>query len=264
MNEQPMTRLRAPSAATVREQVRYYIELWLGAMFLKQEAYTYERDQKNPFGNGLIYIAIIGVLVALAGIVGTGLRYATLPSVDAIKNTVLVHLQAMPFYESLSANGLAMFEQQFNQNWNQFGSRYLGYPTDTNGFIGLMLTVLTIPLGYFIGWLIYGALVHVVARGWNPETSFAELLAPLALATSPQLLSVLMLFPNSGLSGVAISLWTLICNIVAIRVAYQTTTRRAVWAALFPILLLVVLLAVLVCAGLALLIPLSRTVGGAQ
>lgn len=263
MSEQSMTRVRAPSAATVREQVQHFIELWLGAMFLKQETYTYQRDKKNHFGNGLVYIGIIGVLVALAGILGAGLRYATLPSVDAIKNTVLAHLQAMPFYESLSANGLANFERQYDQSWNQFGSLFLGYPTDTNGFIGLMVTILTVPLGLIIGWLIYGALVHLVARSWNRETSFTELLAPLALATSPQLLNVLMIFPNTGLSGSAIALWTFICNVVAIRVAYQTTTRRAVWASLFPILLVVILVIGLVVLGLLLLIPFSRA-GGPQ
>lgn len=258
-----MTQVRAPSAESVRRRVRHFIELWLGAMFLKPEAYTYQRDKKNHFGNGLVYLAIIGVLVALAGIVGAGLRYATLPSVDAIKNTVLVHLQAMPFYEQFSANGLDQFERQFDQSWNQLGSLFLGYPTGTTAFVALMLTVLTTPLGLILGWLIYGALVHLIARGWNRETSFTELLAPLALASSPRLLSVLTLFPNTELSGVAISLWVFICNVVAIRIAYQTTTRRAVWGALFPVLLLVLAMIVLLVAGLLLVIPFSR-VGGPQ
>lgn len=264
MSEQPMNRVRAPSLASIREQVSYFDELWLGAMFLKQETYTYERDHKNHFGNGLLYIAVIGVLTAIAGIIGAGLRYATIPSADAIKGTVLAHLQAMPFYDAYTPQQVTAFEQQYNQTWNQFGSMFVGYPTDTNSFVSLMLTILTVPLGLAIGWVIYGALVHLVARGWNPETSFSELLAPLALATSPQLLNVLMLFPNSNVSGAAIGLWTFILNIFAIRIAYQTTMRRAVWAALFPLLLFLVLLIILVIGAVAVLVPVIRTVGGAQ
>src|SRR4051812_18157231 len=85
MSEQTLARVSAPSAATIRKQLAHFLELWRGAMFLKREIYTYERDQKNPFANGLLYIAVIGILVALASILGAGLRYATLPSADAIK-----------------------------------------------------------------------------------------------------------------------------------------------------------------------------------
>jgi hypothetical protein len=115
-----------------------------------------------------------------------------------------------------------------------------------------------------IGWFIYGALVHLVARGWNPETSFSEMLAPLALASSPQLLSVLALFPSTGISGLVIALWTFICNVVAIRVAYNTSTRRAVWGALFPILVLFILVLVLAIGLLAIFVPIIRAVGVAR
>ncbi len=261
---QSLSQVKLPSAESVRAQIVRVSELWLGAMFLKHAAYAYERERKNPLGNGLVYLAVIGVLVALAGILGAGLRFATAPSLDAIKNTVLVHLQAMPFFNNFSLAGQDSFLQTYNRWWDQFGTTVLGYPGNEGGVAALGLTLLTTPLGLIIGWFIYGALVHLVARGWNPETSFSEMLAPLALASSPQLLSVLTLFPGTGISGAVIALWTFICNVVAIRVAYNTTTRRAIWGALFPILLLVVLLLLLGCAALALLVPVIRTIGGAQ
>jgi len=253
MSEQSITRIQAPSVASIGTQTRHFVELWLGAMFLKDETYAYERDQKNPFGNGLLYIALIGVIVALAGILGGGLRYAISPTADAIKNTVLVHLQAMPFYNTLDSGSADMFNRGFERTWDSLGSMFVGYPTDTRSFILLALGVITTPLGFIVGWLIYGALVHLVARGWNPETSFGEMLAPLALATSPQLIHVLNLFPNVGVSGLALALWGLICNMVAIRIAYQTTARRAVWGALFPLLLLLVLFIVVLILAIALL-----------
>jgi hypothetical protein len=264
MSEQSLTRVPAPSAAGVREQIGRIWELWLGAMFLKRETYAYERDQKNPFGNGLVYIAIIGVLVALAGILGAGLRYATLPSLEAIKNTVLTHLQAMPFYPMLDTATASAFDRGFDQTWDTAGSLFVGYPVDANSFATLVASILTTPLGLVIGWLVYGALVHLIARGWNRETSFGEMLAPLALASSPQVLTVLTLFPGAEVSGAAVGLWTFICNVVAVRVAYQTTTGRAVWAAFFPILLLLLVLLLLLILLIAILIPISRSVGGPQ
>lgn len=253
-----MTRVQLPSTASVSNQVDRFVELWLDAMFLKPEGYAYERDQKNPFGNGLVYIAMIGVLVAAAGILGSVLRYAVSPSADAVKNTVLVHLQSMPFYLGFDSAMQTAFDRGYDQTWNMFGSTFLRYPTNITDFISVALSALTIPLGLVIGWIVYGALVHLIARGWNPETSFGELLAPLALATSPQILNVFAFFPMVGLSGAVISLWTLICNVIAIRIAYQTTTRRAVWAALFPILVLAVVLILLAVAAAAFLVPLSR------
>lgn len=264
MNESKALPANMPWLETIETQARRFIALWLGAMFLKTESYTYVRNLKNPFGNGLTYIATIGVLTALAGILGTGLRYATSPTLEGIKNTVLVHLQAMPFYEAFSSGVQDSFNRGFETFWGQFGTFLVGYPTNAAGFVTLTLTVLTTPLGLVISWLIYGALVHLVARGWNRETSFGELLAPLALATSPYLLNLLMFLPSGNVSGLVVSLWTFICNVFAIRIAYQTTTRRALWGALFPILLFIVLLVLLLILAIAVVVPLSRTVGGPQ
>ena len=266
MSEQSMTtRVRAPLAESVRGQINHFVELWLGAMFLKRETYAYEREQKNPFGNGLVYIAVIGIIVALAGMLGAGLRFATSPSADAIKNTILVHLQAMPFYAGFNSASANAFEQGYDQVWDNLASVFVGYPTNANDFVGLVLTIITTPLGFVIVWLVYGALIHLIARGWNPETSFGEMLAPLALASSPQLLNVFALFPAVGASGAVIALWTYICNVVAVRVAYQTTTRRAVWGATFPILVFGVLMLV---AGILVLTSFAGIVkamtGGAQ
>ncbi len=266
MNEQSMpTRMFAPSAANVRAQVERFVELWLGAMFLKRETYAYEREQKNPFANGLVYLVVIGIIVALAGIMGAGLRFATSPSADAIKNTILVHLQAMPFYAGFNSATVNAFEQGYDQVWDSLGSVFLGYPTNANDFVGLVLTIITTPLGLVLVWLVNGALIHLIARGWNPETSFGEMLAPLALASSPQLLNVFALFPAVGASGAVIALWTFICNVVAVRVAYQTTTRRAVWGATFPLLVFGVLMFV---AGVLVLTSFAGIVkamtGGAQ
>lgn len=232
------------SLDTVRDAASRFLGLWHRAMFLQPEPYAYQRDQKNPFGQGLLYLAVIGMIVALASILGAGVRYATLPSLDAIKGTVLVHLQALPFLTQ-DPTVEQQFLRGYNQVWDQFSSFFVGYPTNASSLATLFASIITTPLGLMLGWVVYGALVHLVGRGWNRETSYAELLAPLALASSPHLLYVLNIFPQVNVSSVVVWLWSLVCNIVAIRVAYQTTGPRAAWGAVFPLLVLIAILLIL-------------------
>ncbi len=260
-----LTRIELDSAArSLPDRISYYAELWTGAMFLQSEAYMYMRERRQPFGNGLLYVALVGFVVAVANILGAAARYATSPNPDAIRSIVLTHLQALPFYAQLSPQAQRGFDSTYAQIWNQFGSQFVGFPVDAGGVASLSLGLLTTPLGLVIGWLIFGALVHLVGRGWNPETSYGELLATLALAHSPQVLYVLNLFPGVAISGLVVGLWTLILNVFAVRIAYKTTTGRAIWGALFPTLLLVVLLILLIIAAVIFFIPVSRTIGGAS
>lgn len=256
---------RPISSEGARIAASHFWELWLGAMFLKPAPYAYVRDRKNPLAQSSLYIVVIGVLTALVSILHASLRYATEPSADAIKNTVLTHIQAMPFFGNLPAAAQQQIAAGYNQVWSQYGSFFVGYPTDERG-VGLLLSnVVTTPLALLIGWVVYGALVHLVARGWNPETSFAELLAPLALASSPQLLYLLNIFPQVGINGLVVNLWALVCNFVAIKIAYQTTGSRAAWGALFPVLLVLILMALLGAIALA-IVPgaILAAVRGAQ
>jgi hypothetical protein len=241
--------------------MRSYLQLWLGGLFLQDEAYAYQRDRKNPFASGLLFVSLIGFLTALASILGAGVRYAISPSADAVKNTVLAHLQAVPYFVDLPAAQQQVILAGIGQVWDNLAPLFVGYPTTPAGVAQLLAGVVTTPIAFVIVWLIYGALIHLVARGWNAETSYPELLAPLALASAPQALTILNVFPASNVGGVVLALWTLVCNIVAVRVAYKTTPGRAVWGALFPLLLFsVFMLVIAVIAYFALLNTLARGV----
>lgn len=226
------------AARSIPEWVLYYAELWMGGMFLQGEAYEYMRQRRNPFASGMLYVVLIGLLVAVANILGAMARFATTPSVDAIKNIVLQHLQAMPFYEALGTVGQTQFENGFAQFWNLFGSMMVGYPTSAEGFVLLFFSLLTTPIGLVIGWVFFGALAHFIARRWNPEISLGEFLGPFALALSPQLLNILPIFPNVAVSAATIFFWFLVCAVIALRVTYRTTEWRALRAAFFPVLIL--------------------------
>ncbi len=224
-----------------------YWHLMVGALFLRREAYEYQRDRKDSFAHGLLLIVLIGVLVALAGIVGAALRYASSPSADAIKNTVLTHLQAMPFYSQM-IQPFPQVEQQFlsgyNQFWENFGGVLLGFPTNTQGWSLLIAGIITTPVLWIILWIIYGALAHLIASRGAAHIEFTHVLGTLALATTPQIFSVVALFPDGGASMIALWLWSLILNGMALQTAYRISTRRAIWAALFPLLVLLVILIV--------------------
>lgn len=226
-----------------------YWELWLGALFLKREAYEYQRDREDTFAHGLLFLVLIGVIVALAGIVGAGVRYTTAPSMEALKNTVLTHLQAMPFYDQMPDIGQQQFLSGYNQTWSTLGGLFMGYPTNAAGWMMQLASVIITPLFWIIIWLIYGALAHIIASRGNPQSNFAHGLGTLALATAPQALNVINILPNAGVGSVALALWTMILNVFALRVAYQTSTTRAIWAALFPLLLLLLFVLLVGCVG---------------
>ena len=235
-----------------------YWHIWLSALFLRGETYEYQRDRKNPFGHGLLFIALIGVIVALFGILGAGLRFAGGPNIEAIKNIVLTHLENMPFYDAMGSARQSDFLRGYDQFWNNLGGVLAGYPTNARETVLLLATVVTTPLGWIIGWLLYGGLAHLIARAGKHETNLAAGLGALALATAPQLLKVIEFLPGANVSGLMIAVWTCICNVVALRIAYRISTRRAVSAALFPILLLLIPLALLLCIGLIALIGAGR------
>lgn len=227
-----------------------YWHLFLGALFLRRESYEYQRDRTRPFAHGLTFVVIIGLLVAVAGILGAGLRYASLPNSDAIQNIVLKHLQAMPFYGDMTTAAQAQFLSTYNQIWNNFGGAFFGYPTTSAGLAQLLVTIVTTPLSLVVGWLVYSVLVHLVARGVNKQVSLAEGMGTLALATSPQLLTVLDVFPGVMATSAVITLWSLILSTFAVRTTYRTSTGRAIFAALFPLLLFLIPAFLLLCCGL--------------
>ena len=71
-------------------------------MFLKQETYMYRARQKESFCQWLVVFASHWRPRCAGGHCRRGSALCDVPFGDAIKNTVLVHLQAMPFYVTLA------------------------------------------------------------------------------------------------------------------------------------------------------------------
>ncbi|HRX04940.1 MAG TPA: hypothetical protein P5148_17460, partial [Anaerolineae bacterium] len=97
--------------------------LWDG-LFLQRDAYAHMRDDDNPFVEGLFILVLLGVLLAVAGIIGTTLEWASSPNLNTVRDVVLNNLQNMEWYRSmqLAPGGESTFLQIWNSIWNAFAS----------------------------------------------------------------------------------------------------------------------------------------------
>lgn len=229
--------------------MKRYWDLWFQALFLQQPAFDEMSRERYAFAHGLVFIVGLGALVGAAGILRAAIRFTLAPSVDAIKNTVLVHLQQMPWYAS-NAQFQRQFQAGYDQFWNWLGPTLLPDPFSATVLSG----VITTPVLFALGWILYGLLVHLLARLLNGQGNLGHALGTLSLATAPQLLNVLTIIPGLDLGMGLVPLWTLVANYVAVRTAYRLSPARAFWVALLPPLLLLLLLLIVFWIGLAVLL----------
>ena len=68
---------------------RSFSMLW-DALFLQTDAYERMRDDDNPFVEGLFLLVLLGLLLAVVGIVGTTLEWASSPPLAAFSDDVVI------------------------------------------------------------------------------------------------------------------------------------------------------------------------------
>jgi hypothetical protein len=93
------------------------------ALLFKEDAYERMRSARNPVIQALVLILIIGVAVALLGVIGEVLAWATTPNLDKIRQVVFDYLMRMPWWEEMlrADPGAAMnFRQGYEQGWRFF------------------------------------------------------------------------------------------------------------------------------------------------
>jgi hypothetical protein len=204
--------------------------LW-HALFLDRQAYATLRDEESPVSRGLIILLILGLAIALAGIIGTTLEWATSPSLNDLKDAIWELNQQAPWWENIESEpqALAMFEQIWNQIWDFMG---LVIPSPVSSLSGLI----TKPLNLIVSWLIFGLLAHLFARLLGGSGKLDQTLGALALASAPQLLLLLTTLPYIVIAG--IGTWTLICRYMAVRVTHNLSWTRTLWAVFLPVIVL--------------------------
>ena len=219
------------------------LRLGWNALLFKEDAYEEMRAADNPVVKGLILILIVGVVIALLGLVGTAIEMASTPDLGQIQKTVYHYLTQMPWWAEASRDPefVDIFDQIWNSSW-QFGEMF--NPSLGGAFLG----ILTTPVGLVLRWLIYGLLAYLFARWLGGTADFSQTLGVLALAVAPQALNVLNLLPYIEL-GSLVSVWGILCAYVGIKTAHKLSWARALWATLLPFLLALLVILLAACLG---------------
>jgi hypothetical protein len=231
------------------DSLAFSLRLGWQALLLRKEAFEKMRAAANPVVTGLMFIIVVGVAVALLGLVGNVLEWATTPDMRAIRDTVYEHLTRMPWWDIASGANpqfQAIFDRWYDWGWDlgmALGAANLGYAA-----AGIVLT----PLGLVVRWLIYGLLAYLFARWLGGTGDLSETLGVLALAVAPQALRALTVFPYVSV-GSLVAVWAVLCAYVGLKAAHNLPWHRAAWATLLPFLLGVVILFFAACLFSAIL-----------
>jgi hypothetical protein len=226
------------------------LRLGWNALLFKEDAYEEMAASENPVVKGLILIVIVGVIIAIAGFIGSGLELASTPDLGQIKDTVFFYMKQMPWWEALAQEdpaAMAGFEEWYQRGWDifprMFGAADLGASA---------AGIISIPLGLAIRWLVYGLLAYLFARWLGGSGNLAATLGALALAVAPQVLNVLSIFPFLQV-GTIVSIWGVLCAYYGLKTVHRLSWTRALWATLLPFILVVALLVLFGCFGSAIL-----------
>jgi len=220
------------------------LRLGWDALLLKEDAYERMNKAANPVVQGLILIVVVGVVVALLAFVGDVLEWASIPDLSQIKDIVLNYIVQMPGWDEVARNPRAMTE--FTR-WYDFGwDMAIRFARPNVGWAAA--SIITIPLGLLVRWLVYGLLAYLFARLLGGTGDLSATLGVLALAVAPQALKALAIFPYVD-PGALIAVWGLLCAYLGLKVAHGLSWYRTVWATLLPFLLVVAVAVLGGCLG---------------
>jgi hypothetical protein len=232
------------------------LRLGWNALLFEEDAYEEMAASTSPVVKGLIFIVIVGVIIALCGLVGTGLELASIPNLGEIQDTIFLYMKQMPFWDVIAQEdpmALERFEEWYQRGWNIF-PRLFGAPDVGSAALG----IITIPLGLVIRWLIYGLLAYVFARWLGGSGSLSKTLGVLALAVAPQALNALTIIPFLQVGSI-VAVWGVLCAYYGLKTAHNLSWTRAAWATLLPFILVVAVLILMGCFSSAIL---GMVIGG--
>lgn len=227
--------------------------LWSG-LFLDVDAYDEASDGDNPFVEGLFFVVLIGLLIAVATIIGSILGWATTPDLNQIKTLVHEGLINMPWYKQFlqgNAEAVQQFENSYNLGWRI--ARFFT-PSPSMALLSLFLS----PLKLFLQWLWFALIAQAIARLLGGKGRMGQTFGASALAFTPHLLYLFKVVPTVDVAAVGI--WTLLAQYVALRRVHENLSWQRV---LVSVLAPSILLCFLVILLLALTLPLlGALIGG--
>jgi len=212
-------------------QPQNYPRLIGQALVLEPEPFVEMVDDDNPWVEGLFLCACIGVLTAVAQVLGGLLLTGSLPPAEVVLNTLLQAVRQLV----ANAETLLEVERTLGEIWPLL-SLSSGYGS---GWLRLLTLVVT-PFGLIAQWLLFGITGHLIARAVGGQGSLGQTLGAMALSNGPRLLYILTIIPFVSIGGILIHVWGILIAYRGMEVAHELPPTRAALAVVGPWLLVLV------------------------
>ncbi len=229
------------------QSVLSLFRLGIEGLLLNPLAYRDQRDSPDGLRRGFALVAIIGLLVGIATLIGDLGEYMAQPSATVVATTIHDGLYAMPWFAQVSSLD-AHFPAQFDRIFAQVTQ--VVYAMNGGGLIGSLVGVITTPLMMVVSWLFFGTIAHLMARFLGGQATFHQTLASTALANSVYFLSIIQIVPFAQVAGTL--LLGLVAGYMAIREAHGLPPWRTFWATLLGPVILALIVIALACVVFAL------------
>jgi len=216
-------------------QPKTYPEMIGKALVLEAEPFVTMVEDDNPWVEGLFLTVCLGFGIGLAHLIGGLLLTASLPPADAVQAALL---QGWRQFNPSLGTGIdpLTLEARLRQIWALL-TAFSGY---SGGWFRLF-TLVTTPCGLVIQWLLSGLIVFGAARALGGRGSLNQTLGATALMVAPHVLSFLTAIPFVSVSNLLLLAWSLLITYRAAEVTHELPWERAIWVALAPFVLLVLL-----------------------
>jgi len=210
------------------------------ALLLNEDAYAAVRDSSSPLWRG--FAALLWILLIALVARGLALLFGLLtsPRLDVLQSQIYEALTNLGFYQA-QAQQSSDFAEQFRLGylglWQAL--RLLGGYPSAAGTASIAISLLIYLL---LGWLVYGLVVHVIARWLGGRASLGQTLGALALAYAPLLLTAIVIVPGARVPASLVFLLILVTRFQAIKTVHRLTPGYSLVALLTPYLISLVLL----------------------
>ena len=215
-------------------QPKIYPELIGRALVLDADPFVTMAEDDNPWVEGLFLTVSLGFLIGVAHWIGSLLLTAALPPADAVLEAILQGWQR--FSQNISRADSSTVEASIRQTWTMI-TAFSGY----GGGWFRLFTIVATPFSLLIQWLIAGLIIFAVGRALGGRGTLNQTLGATALMVAPHAFSLLTVIPFVSVSGLLLLVWSLLINYRAAEVVHALPWQRAIWVALAPVAILLLL-----------------------
>ncbi len=235
-------------------QPKSYPEMMGKALVFEAEPFITMTEDDNPWAEGLFMVAVMGLMVGAARVIGSLLLSASMPDPDALLAAMLQGIRQLgPLAATFGLDPAAL--EGIARQWRDVGFDLFGYGS---GWMRLLWLVLA-PMLLIGRWLVFGLACHGVALALGGSGKLSRTLGATALMAAPQMLLLLQVVPFVSVSGLLLTAWSVLIVYRAVEVSHDLPWRKAAFVTLTAL----ALLAILTMAGGFMLAVIAAVWGGA-